>query len=128
MVVGQSQSENFESIRRRRYTVSTTDSEGSIVMTIVKRKVPEEEDVFEPAQLSKRRRLMEEDGLETGESSFFFSTPPKRGAGRRGQGAGRRAAWICHACQLATPGQRVRCGCKKMIHKVCRTYGLCAPA
>lgn len=140
---GSENSLDFESTRRPRYTVSTTDSEGSIVMTIVKRKAPDVVDVFEPAQLTKRRRLMEADGLETSDCDFTFSAARAgagRGRGRAGAGrasrrgqasrttAPRRAAWVCHACQLSAPGPRVRCGCRKMIHKLCKSYGLCAPA
>ena len=130
-------SDHFESTRRPTYTVTSSESEdGGVVMKIVKdkRRIEEEEDDFSIDYdiLTKRRRILEANGRgeiedddtdDDYEPSFLNPKKPKKAAKK----VPKKRGWHCHVCQLSTSGQRVRCVCKKLIHKVCKSYGLCAP-
>ena len=127
-------SDNFKSTRRATYTVSSSESEdGGVVIRIVKDKRRiEEEDDFRPVYdyniLSKRRRLLEANGRgEDDEEDDDDYKPSFLKPQKAAKKVAKKRGWHCHVCQLSTSGQRVRCPCKKLIHKVCKSYGLCAP-
>ena len=131
-------SDHFESTRRATYTVSSSESEdGGVVVKIVKNKrriedEDDDEDYFGPVYdynvLSKRRRILEANGRgeddDDDEDDYEPSFLKPRKAAKK---VAKKRGWHCHVCQLSTSGQRVRCSCKKLIHKVCKSYGLCAP-